>query len=67
LLSGLDDRGQIVRNLLAVSPPSVCDIFRSGASGTLQYCDMEEKGGGRTTPEDAALRWQRNVEKISQN
>ena len=35
---GLDDRGLILRNVLDVSPPSVC--------GNLQHCDSVGEGGG---------------------
>ena len=35
-----------LRNLLDILPPSVCGIFRSGPSSTLQYCSREEEGEG---------------------
>ena len=44
LFSELDDRGLILRNLLDVSLPSVCGIFKSGPSGTLQLCGREVEG-----------------------
>ena len=44
LFSGFDDRGLILRNLLNVSPPSVCGIFRNGLYGTIQHCSREEGG-----------------------
>ena len=41
LLSGLDDHGLMLTNVLDVTPPSVSGIFRSGPSGTLQHCGGE--------------------------
>ena len=46
MFSGLDDSGLILRNLLDLSPPSVCGIFRNDPSGTLEHCGKEEGGGG---------------------
>ena len=47
---GLDDRGPLLRNLLDVLPTSVCSIFGSGPSSTLQHCSRKEgqqkKGAG---------------------
>ena len=45
LISGFDDNGQLLKNLLNVSLPSVCGILRSDSSGT-QHCG-KDKGGGR--------------------
>ena len=47
MFSELDDRALILRNLLDVSPPSVCGIFRTGPSCTLQHCGREEEGRRR--------------------
>ena len=45
LFSGLDDHGLILRNLLNnISPQSVCSIFRSNPSNTIQHCSWEEVG-----------------------
>ena len=39
-MNNFDDRGLILINLLDVSLPSVCGIFRSDPSGA-QHCDRE--------------------------
>ena len=46
MFSGLDDHGLLLRNLLGILPPSVCGIFRSGPSSTLQHSSREEGWGG---------------------
>ena len=51
-LTGLEDRGLMLRCFPDVSPPSVCGIFRSGPSGTLQRFLLPLKSAEKTTPED---------------
>ena len=48
LFSRLDDCGLILRTILDVLPPSVCGIFRSGPSSTLQYCGRERRERSQT-------------------
>jgi hypothetical protein len=52
LFSGLDDCGLLLRNLLNISLPSVCSIFRNSPSVTLQHCGREE---GRRRKSDSNL------------
>ena len=56
LFSRLEDRGLIIRNVLDVSPPYVCGIFRSGLSGKLQH-SIGRKGEGKQ--KEAGLQRQR--------
>ena len=53
----LDDHRLILRNILHVSPPSMCSILKSGSSGTLQHCGRKEGARRKESDSNVAESW----------